>query len=264
MIMKGKKSFTMSEKEQIEALIRQRCAAPSSQQKKIRDKMRDIGFYGSDFGISGMTVEKFHRLIETKKITIMETSTVTTLKPEKQMPKQITPSSNQKEGLDPWVGENPYVLILGTLPGELSLKTQAYYQDKSHNSFYKIMEKLFCRPDGMTDKDFITRNHLALWDCMKKAEREGSLDSNIRNAKPNEIEKFLINHPTISAIILNGIGETTKYFYQIFNTEELEKRFHIKSLPSTANTNAIKFEEKVEQWRYVKKIVDAPTEVHKD
>ena len=263
--MKGKKSFTMSEKEQIEALILQECAAQNDQQRKpIRAKMRRIGFYRSEFDIQRITIELFHNLIKTGKITILGGSSVVALKPKKQMPKQITPSSNQKEGLDPWVGENPYVLILGTLPGELSLKTQAYYQDKSHNSFYKIMEKLFCRPDGMTDKDFITRNHLALWDCMKKAEREGSLDSNIRNAEPNEIEKFLITHPTISAIILNGIGETRQYFYQNFNTEELEKRFRIKSLPSTANTNAIKFEEKVEQWRYVKKIVDEQTKVHKD
>lgn len=48
--MKGKKSFTMSEKEQIEALIRQECAAQNDQQRKpIRAKMRRIGFYRSEF-----------------------------------------------------------------------------------------------------------------------------------------------------------------------------------------------------------------------
>jgi len=40
-----------------------------------------------------------------------------------------------KPGLEAWSGKDPYVLILGTFPGENSLSVQAYYQDKSHNSF---------------------------------------------------------------------------------------------------------------------------------
>ena len=48
----------------------------------------------------------------------------------------------EKQCLDPWVGESPYILILGTLPSDISIKSQAYYQNKSHNSFYKIMEHL--------------------------------------------------------------------------------------------------------------------------
>ena len=68
-------------------------------------------------------------------------------KMEKQVTKRNTEILNShqwlKQGLEPWVGESPYVLILGTLPSDVSIKSQAYYQNKSHNSFYKIMEHLF-------------------------------------------------------------------------------------------------------------------------
>ena len=47
-----------------------------------------------------------------------------------QMEKQSLPIINQKRnaplktGLRPWVGESPYVLILGTLPGDCSIENK--------------------------------------------------------------------------------------------------------------------------------------------
>jgi hypothetical protein len=49
--MKGKSSFNKREVELIESLILQRCNAYKSQQKNIRSKMRNLGFYGSDYGV---------------------------------------------------------------------------------------------------------------------------------------------------------------------------------------------------------------------
>lgn len=69
--MKGHNQFTPAEIKQIEALITLRLSSPSSKGKSIRDKMRAIGFYGSDFGITGMNLEKFHNLIKTGKIEII-------------------------------------------------------------------------------------------------------------------------------------------------------------------------------------------------
>ena len=67
--MKGKSVFSNREVELIESLIRQRCNAGKSQQKNIRSKMRDLGFYGSDYGVKDMTIEKFHGLIKSFKST---------------------------------------------------------------------------------------------------------------------------------------------------------------------------------------------------
>ena len=71
--MKGKNAFTEQEIEELRELIRQRVKADSSMQKRIRDKMRAIGFYGrDDFGIVNMTVEKFDKLIAEEQIIVKD------------------------------------------------------------------------------------------------------------------------------------------------------------------------------------------------
>jgi hypoxanthine-DNA glycosylase len=175
----------------------------------------------------------------------------------------VSPNQSLKLGLKPWVGESPYVLILGTLPSDISIKSQAYYQNKSHNSFYKIMEHLFQRSVGQSDEDFIISNHIALWDCVKKANRKGNLDANIKDDIPNDIKAFLQIHPTISTVVLNG-GLAKKKFYRSFPVSDFSERIKVISLISSSNAASVKFEEKLEEWRIVKYIIDAQTRVHKD
>ena len=256
--MKGKNEFTQSEINEIVDLIRQRCSADREEQKQIRADMRRIGFYGrDDFGIFDMTEEKFYSLIKSGIITINNSSTAKV--PPVSSKREIIPLTHNsfKLGLEAWCGETPYVLILGTLPSDKSLAAHAYYQNKSHNSFYRIMESLFERQSGMSDKDFIINNHIALWDCMQEADREGSLDANIKGYVANDVEKFLSLHPTITTIVLNGKGDTTKTFEENFSVEELKHRYSILSLPSTSNSNSISFDEKLNSWRIIKEIVEA-------
>ena len=256
--MKGKNIFSKREIELIESLIIKRCNAEKAKQKNIRSKMRDLGFYGSDFGISNMTIDKFHRLIDNGEIQISDGKRFVKQSAVVVEKKMLPLGREQmKIGLQAWYGENPKVLILGTFPGEKSLAAQAYYQNKSHNSFFKIMENLFGRPMGMSDKEFITSNRIALWDCMKEADREGSLDSNIQGYAPNDIDGFLVAHPSISAIILNGTGETTKVFEQNFSADSLKWNCKIISLPSTSNSLGKPFEEKLQLWKVVKEIVES-------
>jgi hypoxanthine-DNA glycosylase len=118
------------------------------------------------------------------------------------------------------------------------------------------MESLFDRPVGMSDKEFITSNRIALWDCMKEADREGSLDSNIKGYAPNDIDGFLASHPSISTIILNGTGETKNVFEQNFSEDSLKWNCKIISLPSTSNSLGKPFEEKLRLWKVVKEIVE--------
>lgn len=51
--MKGKSRFTGAEANEIIALIRKKLVSDRNEQKKIRDKIRNLGFYASDFGIGG-------------------------------------------------------------------------------------------------------------------------------------------------------------------------------------------------------------------
>lgn len=51
--MKGKSKFTKLEINQIVTLINQKLKASAQEQKRIREKIRDLGFYASDFGLGG-------------------------------------------------------------------------------------------------------------------------------------------------------------------------------------------------------------------
>ena len=256
--MKGKNEFTQNEINEIVDLIRKRCSADRKEQKRIRADMRRIGFYGrDDFGIFDMTEEEFYRLIESKKIIIKDSGKAKVSPVSSKRETNPPAYNNLKNGLEAWCGETPYVLILGTFPSEKSLAAQAYYQNKSYNSFYKIMESLFERQSGMSDKDFIINNHLALWDCMKNADRKGSLDANIKDYVSNDVEKFLSLHPTITTIVLNGKTDTTKTFEENFSVDELKHRYRILFLPSTSNSNSIIFYEKLNSWRIIKEIIEA-------
>lgn len=47
--MKGKTTFTRAEADDIKRLISEKLEADKEEQKQIRDNIRDIGFYFSDF-----------------------------------------------------------------------------------------------------------------------------------------------------------------------------------------------------------------------
>ncbi len=69
--MKGKDVFSRDEIKQLQELISLRVKATPDKQKGIRQKMRNIGFYGGDdFGIKDMTLEKFNKLITDNRIKI--------------------------------------------------------------------------------------------------------------------------------------------------------------------------------------------------
>ena len=106
--MKGKSSFNKREVELIESLILQRCNADKSQQKNIRSKMRNLGFYGSDYGVKDMTIEKFHGLIESGQIKVLDAGQVISKPAVKSVIcKNAERSLSLKNGLEAWVGENP-------------------------------------------------------------------------------------------------------------------------------------------------------------
>lgn len=58
--MKSKPTFTKPEADEIIRLIKEKLKAESSKQKGIRDKIRKIGFYASDYGFrDGYTADQF-------------------------------------------------------------------------------------------------------------------------------------------------------------------------------------------------------------
>ncbi len=146
----------------------------------------------------------------------------------------------------PLVNESCKVLILGSLPGELSLEKQQYYAHPQ-NCFWRMMFEILGEPyseDYKTKCDMLLRHNIALWDVVCSAEREGSLDVDIKNAVPNDIVGFLNRYSQINKVLLNG-GKATSLFKKHFKNVEVK----VVSLPSTSPANAsMNYAQKKELW----------------
>lgn len=270
--MKGHDTFTMAEIEKLKQLFMEKDKADSDEQMSIRRKMRRMNFYISDF-YHDMNYEDFIRLCKdgTIKITYKDeymksddvaeflcnnddnqSNEIRLGNNENLCSKNAKPqdSENFKEGLGPWVDEHSEILILGSFPSDVSLRERAYYQNKSKNSFWKLMHGLF--GEGPDSKEFLMKHHIALWDCLAAANREGSLDSNILGGeRPNNIPQLLESHPSIRRIVINGKSKARDYFDKYFS--DLYDDVEIIIVESSSNANSIEFETKLEDWEKILK-----------
>ena len=143
------------------------------------------------------------------------------------------------------------VLILGSMPGKESLKQNQYYAHPQ-NAFWKIMGELVgAHPELPYEERLhkLTAAHIALWDVLASCEREGSLDTHIRNEKANDFASFFAKHPHITHVFFNGAKAE-----QSFNKFVLEKQklppLTFQRLPSTSPAHAgMRYEGKLESWR---------------
>ncbi|MBS7786636.1 DNA-deoxyinosine glycosylase [Flavobacterium sp. CYK-55] len=148
----------------------------------------------------------------------------------------------------PIVNPQTRVLILGTMPGAASLAQSEYYAHPQ-NQFWKIMFTIFAyrtTPETFVEKvKLIQQNHIGLWDVLQYCEREGSLDSNIKNPEENDLPGLLKQYPNIQKIIFNG-QESHRLFHKKFgHLIHLEK--HI--MPSTSPAHTLEFEHKLAAWQ---------------
>ena len=84
------------------------------------------------------------------------------------------------------------LLILGSLPSDISLCRQTYYANKN-NHFWKILRTLFVDDACVDNKEFITSKGIALWDSAHSGCRKGSMDSAFDDETivPNDIPSLL-------------------------------------------------------------------------
>lgn len=152
-----------------------------------------------------------------------------------------------KKGFAPLCGDGASILVIGTMPGNISLNKHEYYGNP-RNSFWRIMREVFNCPYEFNSYDekrsFLLQKRIALWDVYQKAQREGSLDSNIKNGSVNNINKFIKENPSIKKVLFNG-KEPHKVYKKHFN-ELADIEYYV--LPSTSPTNTIKYEEKLSKW----------------
>lgn len=132
------------------------------------------------------------------------------------------------------------------MPSVVSLEKQEYY-GFAHNRFWNIMHAIF--QDSIETyedkKQLILNNKLALWDTIHSCEREGSLDSAIRNIQVNPLSDFFRQYPNIHTVICNG-----KKSYAVYMRYFKEEKVNVYTLPSTSNANrTIKEEALFQAWK---------------
>lgn len=150
------------------------------------------------------------------------------------------------KGFEPIYSDHSKTLILGSMPSVVSLEKQEYYGFHL-NRFWKIMSVYSGRqfPDYDAKKQMILDYDFALWDVIQGCEREGSLDSKIKNPICSDILGILEKAPAICRIICNG-KKAAELFDRHFKAQV---DCEIIYLPSTSNANrTIKERELFEVW----------------
>jgi hypoxanthine-DNA glycosylase len=151
--------------------------------------------------------------------------------------------------LGPIARRDARLLVLGSFPGVASLQSQQYYAH-TRNLFWPILSSLWgidlvASPYAQRIAQ-AQRHGLAIWDVYATCRREGSLDSAIEDAQPNDLAGLVARLPQLAAIAHNG-GESAR---SMVVTRSLGLPVH--RLPSTSPANASwSFERKLAAWREV-------------
>lgn len=110
-------------------------------------------------------------------------------------------------GLAPVVDARTRIVVLGSFPGEASLRAQQYYAHP-RNQFWRILG------DVVDDRlprlaysqriEVLLAHGIGVWDVLQACERRGSLDSAIRRAQPNDFRQLLRAAPLLVRTCHNG------------------------------------------------------------
>lgn len=158
------------------------------------------------------------------------------------------------QSFDPIMDANSKILILGSMPGKMSIEKGEYY-GHPRNHFWRIIFDAFNEPyrdDYEKRLGFLLEHGIAIWDVIAECRREGSLDSRIRDEKPNDIQQLLDSFPGLEVIIFNGLKAYQTYGKLIgFN---LRPDIDYVRLPSTSPipTRRIRtYEDKLKEWKVI-------------
>ena len=174
-------------------------------------------------------------------------------------------------GFPPVGSARPRILILGSFPSVISLEKGQYYGN-ARNHFWEVLGIVLDEsfPEEYRARVALLERHgIVVWDVLASCERAGSLDAEIRNEGPNLLIHYVLEHPTIERIALNG-GRASSSFIQHFARGQMKADLAIGSeiewrprelngrgvliarLPSTSPVPTRKYKtakEKVSAWK---------------
>ena len=150
----------------------------------------------------------------------------------------------------PVYDERSKILILGSFPSVKSRESEFFY-GHPRNRFWSVLAAVFEEevPGTVSEKKaFLLEHNVALWDVIGSCEIEGSSDSSIRNAIPNDISPIL-SKADIRTIYVNG--RTAEKYYNKYLRAVVGR--DAVPLPSTSPANAgWSFERLLDAWMRIR------------
>ena len=166
--------------------------------------------------------------------------------------------SLRKAAFAPVVNAATRVLILGSLPGEMSLAAASYYANP-RNRFWQLVGEVVARTDlpGLGHDErlaVLLASGIGLWDAVASAERPGSLDSAIRNAQPAALTELIASLPQLRAIAFNGRTSA-----KIARPQLIDASIAQIDLPSSSPAHAaMSFAQKNQVWMGLRQFLGSP------
>ncbi|RJG57154.1 DNA-deoxyinosine glycosylase [Sphingobium terrigena] len=154
-----------------------------------------------------------------------------------------------KFAFPPSVDASTRLLILGSLPGDVSIARQEYYAHRG-NAFWALIgdvlgEALAGQPYPLRLARLQARG-VGLWDVMASATRPGSLDSAISDADVRDLGGFIAALPALQAVAFNGKMAALHGRRQLGDRDDLA----LIDLPSSSGAHAtVSRGQKVQAWR---------------
>ena len=139
------------------------------------------------------------------------------------------------------------MLILGSLPGEMSLAERRYYAHPQ-NLFWRLIGGVIGQDLVALDYDAklqaLRKERIALWDTVASATRSGSLDAAIRGAEHAPLLELIGILPDLRAVGFNGRKSAAIGRPQLFGSG-----LELIDLPSSSPAYAsMVFAEKERLW----------------
>ncbi|QDP19902.1 DNA-deoxyinosine glycosylase [Sphingomonas xanthus] len=158
--------------------------------------------------------------------------------------------------MPPIGSDDPMLLILGSLPGDASLRAQRYYAHPQ-NQFWRLLGAAIGEPLAALDYDQriarLWARRIALWDTVGEARRTGSLDGAIREPVTNALADFIAARPGLLAIGFNGQSAARFGRRTLGDVAGLE----LIDLPSSSPAYTLPIDSKLGRWMALRPFASA-------
>ena len=161
-----------------------------------------------------------------------------------------------KSAFGPVVDANTRLLILGSLPGDASLKAGQYY-GHPQNGFWRLIGGVIGvdlpalpYPERL---EALKAAGVGLWDVIASATRPGSLDTAIRDVEAADLNQLIETLPRLRAVAFNG-GTAARIGRRSLT---LHAGVDLIDLPSSSPAYTRPLSEKAAAWSVLSKALAA-------